>query len=156
MFNLKSAAIGATMCIAAASLTFGSAHAALMSGDDPVHGVGSITIDTVNNLEWLDLTLSLNVSFNGALAQFGAGGTFEGFRHATAAEILALSNEAGLSLGQSAANYLPAITLQALIGSLGNASPYLGTEGHYDDPTVFSQVGRNDWRAADFVVESMC
>jgi carbon-monoxide dehydrogenase large subunit len=23
-------------------------------------------------------------------------------------------------------------------------------------PTVFSQVGRNDWRAADFVVESMC
>jgi hypothetical protein len=25
-----------------------------------------------------------------------------------------------------------------------------------NEPTVFSQVGRNDWRAADFVVESMC
>jgi hypothetical protein len=29
-------------------------------------------------------------------------------------------------------------------------------DGGNAQPTVFSQVGRNDWRAADFVVESMC
>jgi hypothetical protein len=120
------------MCIAAASLSTGSAHAALISGDDLIHGVGSITIDTVNNLEWLDLTLSTSFSFNDAQAEF-TGGLFDGFRHATRADIELLFAEAGVSLTTSAPNYTPVAALLTLVGIIQTFPTSIQSLGLYDD-----------------------
>ncbi len=62
-----------------------AAEAGVMIGDDAVFGAGSITIDTDTGLEWLDWTESTNRSYNDVSGQFGAGGDFEGWRHATRA-----------------------------------------------------------------------
>ena len=68
----------------------------LTSGDDAVFGPDSITIDSATGLEWLDWTLSTNRSYNDVESQFGVGGNFEGWRHATTAEVAMLFGDFGL------------------------------------------------------------
>jgi uncharacterized protein YjbI with pentapeptide repeats len=68
----------------------------LVSADDPVFGAGSITLDLATGLEWLDLGFSINRSFDDVSANFGPGGDFEGFRYATAAELITLYMNAGI------------------------------------------------------------
>jgi hypothetical protein len=63
------------------------AHAAFVSLSDIRHGVDSITLNTETGLRWLDVPLSSNRSYNDVVAQFGVGGDFEGFRHATPWEV---------------------------------------------------------------------
>lgn len=46
--------------------------------------------DTDTGLDWLDVTASVNLSFNYVESQFGEGGEFEGWRHATGDEFNAL------------------------------------------------------------------
>lgn len=53
------------------------------------------TTDTVSNLDWLDVTLSVNMSYFQVSAQFRAGGMFEGWRYATVDEFSALVTTAG-------------------------------------------------------------
>ena len=72
--------------------------AVLEERDDPVFGVGSITYDTETGYEWLDLTESLNMSFNDVSAQLGPGGQFYGFRYATAEEVGDLFLAAGIPI----------------------------------------------------------
>ncbi len=72
--------------------------AVLEPRDDPVFGDGSITYDTATGFEWLDLTESLNKSFNDVSAQLGPGGAYEGFRHATKDEVLNLFNGNGVTI----------------------------------------------------------
>ena len=71
--------------------------AALEVKDDPDWGPASIVYDTSTGLEWLTITFSVNRSYNDVSSQFGAGGDFEGFRHATIEEVLALISEAGIT-----------------------------------------------------------
>ncbi len=115
MYKLKSIAISAAM-VTATLLATGSAHADLISVDSG-YGANTITLDEVNNLEWLDFTESTQYSFNEAAAQFGNGGDFEGFRHATWAEINLLTAQAGGTIPGADPTNKPAITLlQDLLG----------------------------------------
>lgn len=82
-------------------LSSGPAHAALLSVGDSVFGSNSVTRDTDSGLEWLDVNRSRNRSFGDVVSEFGPGGEFAGWRHATTAEITALFTGQGLS-----ANYL--------------------------------------------------
>ncbi len=105
----------------------------LVSADDPVFGVGSITLDTATGLEWLDLAFSVNRSFDDVSANFGPGGDFEGFRYATAAELITLYTNAGIVNVDTnvfeAVNYVPVRNLLDLTGEtwLGTGSgPFAG------------------------------
>ena len=64
-------------------------------------GPDTITRDTSNSLDWLDLTLSLNRSYNDIIGidgtnELSSGGDFDGFRYATSAEVLSLWHSGGL------------------------------------------------------------
>lgn len=75
-------------------------HAALLSVDDSVFGAGSVTLDTATNLEWLDMSKSYGNTRSYLQSSFGEGGTFEGWRYATADEVIALIQNAGIAIGQ--------------------------------------------------------
>ncbi len=73
----------------------GSASGDVISGDDVVFGIDSITVDTEQGLEFLDLTHSTSRSVNQIMNEFGVGGDFEGFRRASAEEVLTMVSNAG-------------------------------------------------------------
>ncbi len=77
---------------ASIAMTFSSstAQAGINVGDYEAAGDGLLTIDTETGLEWLDWTESTNISFIDMEGEFGAGGRFEGWRHASEAEVLGL------------------------------------------------------------------
>ena len=52
-------------------------------GNADVIDNGASIIDTVTGLEWLDLTSTVNLSFNSVSAQLGPGGAFAGYQYAT-------------------------------------------------------------------------
>lgn len=69
-------------------LSVSSVNAALMSSDDSVFGVGSVTKDDVSGLEWLDLSQSVTFSSADVSALSGVGGPFEGWRYASVSEVV--------------------------------------------------------------------
>lgn len=109
------------------------AQAALLSTNDSVFGGSAITLDTETGLEWLDLPFSLNLSYNSISTQFGSGGSFSGFRHASTTEVEALFIAAGIpNIGNgngSVANIAPSQALIALVGATSFQGIYPGTMG---------------------------
>jgi len=97
----------------------GGAHADLIEADDAFFGTDSVTLDTDTGLEWLDLTESQGLSYNEVVAGMGAGGTYEGWRYASVAEVYGPLTNAGIpDVGStSVANIAPAQSLMDLIGS---------------------------------------
>ncbi|MFC1880972.1 6-bladed beta-propeller [Thermodesulfobacteriota bacterium] len=95
-----------------------SSFAVLEERDASVFGVGAITYDSETGLEWLDITETFNKSFNYVSTQFGPGGEFEGFRHATLAEVEELMIHAGIPDidSRTTANFEPTLAFQALVG----------------------------------------
>lgn len=57
-----------------------SSHAAILD-------LGTITRDTSTGLDWLDVTETINLSYNQVTAQMGAGGDYEEYRYATMSEL---------------------------------------------------------------------
>jgi hypothetical protein len=104
--------------------------ASIEQRDDAVFGPGSITLDTNTGFEWLDVTISADRSFDDVSGQFGAGGDFDGFRHATRGEIAALFENAGV---RGAADYNAGVALQNLLGVTTPGNPTVLTTGLYDD-----------------------
>ncbi len=51
--------------------------------------------DTDQNLDFLDVSLTVNRSYNDISSKFGVGAEFEGFRYATSAEVLTMINNFG-------------------------------------------------------------
>lgn len=51
---------------------------------------GNYTTDTLSGLDWLDVTETVGLSYNSVSAQFGNGGTYEGWRYATSDEVAQL------------------------------------------------------------------
>jgi hypothetical protein len=93
---------------------------------------GSFTRDTSTNLDWLDLTLSTNRSFNDVSTQFGPGGDFDGFRYATLQEVVAFlqaANIPDIDAGLTVANEAPVQALETLTGVTAPASPCVGGLG---------------------------
>ena len=92
--------------------TCGNASGALVfSLDDAVHGVGAITRDAGQNLDFLDVTKSSGLAFNTVTSQLG--GVFAGFRYATTAEVITLINNFG---------FLPAIQTSPVPSDTFNAN----------------------------------
>lgn len=104
------------------------AHAALLSIDLNAAGDGLLTHDGLTGLEWLDLPASARFgpgfpNFNTISAEFGPGGAFAAFRHASEFEISTLWSHAGIadqnaavpSTNQSSAIY----QLMSLMGQSG-------------------------------------
>lgn len=112
----------ATLMIAVLSVS-ATVNATLMPADWKAADDNLITHDTDTGLKWLDLTMSINRSFNDVSTQLGVGGDFEGFRYATETELFTFWTNAGIpdidnniaSFG-SLANYLPIQLLQELVG----------------------------------------
>lgn len=69
-----------------AGLFTASAQSAILSMDSS-YGVDTITRDTATGLDWLDVTVTRGLSYDQVTAQLGVGGTYEGYRYATVAEL---------------------------------------------------------------------
>jgi hypothetical protein len=65
-------------------------EAALILKDYQTPGDNLIVADTATNLEWLNWAHTNGMSYNAVSAQLGPGGAYEGFRYATASELLNL------------------------------------------------------------------
>ena len=96
-------------------------QAALISADLLAPGDGLITRDTATNLDWLDLTPTIGLSFNQVAG--GAGGwTSLGFRYATTTEVMGLYTDAGIVIfgGTTSPLNVPGVSL--LLGLMGITS----------------------------------
>lgn len=138
MGKMKSAVAGLLMA-AAAGLASTSAHALLIEQDLVAgSGDGLVIRDTVNNLEWLDVTQTVGISSNAALAAYAA----MGFSLATEANIGQLFTEAGIpdwtppsnGYGPTAANVPGVVLLLTLMNHTEAAfGGNIWVHGYYDD-----------------------
>ncbi len=71
-------------------------RAVLILTGDSAFGANTLTIDASSGLAWLNVTLTAGMSYNQVLAATLPGGEFQGFRYATAPEVLALYSDAGI------------------------------------------------------------
>ena len=113
-----------------------TAGAALFEVTDPnaPGGAGNITRDDATGLDWLDLTASAGLSFNDVAGQFGSGQPFEGFRHATRAELETFFfTSAGITPGTQNPAEQALIDLQNLVGTTAAGSLIVLSSGFYDD-----------------------
>lgn len=99
---MKTSLIGAAVTFL--TLSSASVSAALVSADWQTAGDNLITRDTESGLEWLDLTVTANTSYNTITSQFGSGGTYEGWALATHVQISAMFDHAGGSGTYTGAN----------------------------------------------------
>lgn len=117
--HLRFAIIVSILCASGFVFKPETSYGALIAVDSSF-GVASITHDTSTGLDWLDLTFTQNMSYNYVVSQFGSGGVFSGFRHATNAEVSQLWTNAGI-LDQTGtrvtSNFAPISNLVALVGS---------------------------------------
>lgn len=106
----------------------GQAHSALVDN-------GVVTTDTSSGLNWLDLSESLGLSYDYVSSQFGSGGDFVGYRHATRDEtedFFANAGIVGVTNGYNDFNYQPILDLAALLGTPLNP-PTTGVRGVFDE-----------------------
>ncbi len=129
----------AKQAVLAAALWAGTAQAALIDN-------GLITLDDVTGKQWLDLTVTINISVNEIVNGVG-GYAGAGWVHATREEIstfvsaLAVTTPNWDAASQSdTADLLPLATTQTLVGLVG-ATYITGTVGMYDD----GRLGGPDW-----------
>jgi len=91
------------------------------------------TTDKTTGLDWLDVTTSINQSYNYVSGQFGSGGAYEGWRYATELDFHELAfNYTGLTVDSSiGVTYGDEIVgLQKLLGVTYDLS---AVEGHNTD-----------------------
>lgn len=111
----------------ASCATFQSAvvDAGIISANDPLFGVGAITVDTSTGFEWLDLSLTANISaatMNTRLSDSLDPLKIAGFRRATLAEVQSFFTNAGITGAYDDTNrqslFAPADGLLDLLGAL--------------------------------------
>lgn len=117
---------GAVLIAAAMFAASSQANAAITQADWKVAGDGAITRDTSSNLEWLDVSVSINQSFNYVSTQFGAGGLYSGFRYATGDEVATLFTNAGLNFtySSSSSDATKVNSLISLVGATSNTNEF--------------------------------
>ncbi len=123
------------------SLVAAQAQATLIQEDDASFGANSITFDDATGLRWLDLTVTNLQSYNSVLAQQTTGGTYEGYRFATRAEVEQLFTGQGVqtvsgmpqsaNFGSGASSILGATTLISYLGVTESQAPR-GSRGFFD------------------------
>jgi hypothetical protein len=117
----------------------GDSRAGLISLNDPSLPASAdgfnITLDTSTGLEWLDVAVSADYTFQTIQSQFGPGGLFHGFRYATDLELTgntpqgqvdSLFKSAGIgpAIVFSQANYALVRGLMGFVGSSGNTAQF--------------------------------
>ena len=124
---------------------------------------GDTTIDTNTGLEWLDLTLTKNQSYNSILGGYG-GYLADGYIYATSSQLCGIWG----SLGDDVSNCLnlsdinssdllqqaSATTLTTLLGATLSNRTQIGTYGMYDSGLIDS--GRNGLGCIDSGSNSVC
>jgi len=100
-------------------------------------GDDSVTWDTEAGLEWLDLTFSVNMSYDSVSSQLGPADTFDGWKIATGSEVSTLFSNAGITSVIDGGFIAQATTgpTEALIDLVGNT---MGpgaeqADGQFDD-----------------------
>ncbi len=86
----------------------------------PLVDQGDTTLDPNSGLEWLDVSLTTNRSFADISLEFGPGGDFEDFRHATTQELVVFFTNAGIPAvngGFAVPNAPSVAALLSLVGS---------------------------------------
>jgi hypothetical protein len=76
-----------------AQLTF----AAIIDTDWQAPGDAKLMLDTETGLQWLDLSVTANKTYNNVVAKLALGQVYEGFRVATQSEVLTLWSNAGIT-----------------------------------------------------------
>jgi hypothetical protein len=117
-------------------------NAALISASDLRFGQDSLTVDTTTGLEWLDLPLTTGYSYQTMNAALRPGGTFAGFRYATAQEVSVLYVSAGIPgtgwFPTSSPSLQPIVALIALVG------PTSEQDGHPEAGAISGTWGSID------------
>ena len=131
-------------------LSISSANAELNSADDPVFGTDSLTIDTETNLVWLDISQTNDRCFSQVSDQFFVNGDFEGFRFATAEEVLAFFDHAGIpdlppaganGQARTVSNFARVVALLNLIGVTQSTNNAVGiTSTQVLNPDGFNRL----------------
>ncbi len=86
--------------VAVLALLTATAHGATVTSRDwQTAGDGLLTYDSATNLEWLDNSVTANVSFDDVQAQIAPGGALEGFRVASLDDVWTLFTDYGLAVG---------------------------------------------------------
>jgi len=84
---------------------------------------GNYLTDEASGLDWLDVTASVNMSFNQVNAEFGVAGLFSGWRYANASQFNALiSHSTGVTPSANLADQtpIPSPSASTLIDQLGS------------------------------------
>ena len=143
-------AIGIFMMTAALGLSVTSAHATLISKDLVVSGDGLLTLDTDTQLEWLDLTQTLNQSYNFVKASSFV--TTLGFDFANVSQVASLFTNAGADdlTGLFLSSHLTeAEALITLLGQTGGTSVNPSARGYADLNSISSSVVAAPFIAVD-------
>ncbi len=124
--------------LALLGLSVSSAIASLTSGDSSF-GLGSITIDSVSGLEWLDLTYTAGWSYDDVSGNL-TGGTWDGWRYATGDEVDAFWANGG-STGTADAWVADVIGLWGTT----SGSPFDITATFLNAGTYIGSIGSHNW-----------
>jgi hypothetical protein len=109
----------------------------MVSLDGPF-GPGTLTLDPATGLEWLDVTLSTQYSYDELLPELAPGGVFEGYRLATVDEVLTFWSDAGINVGPGYLGYFtpenlqPILDLMVFVGVTGVNTGNLGSGNFFD------------------------
>jgi len=128
MFVKSTKSFLATIAFAAIVAFSNAAHATFIEQDHNAAGDKLITLDTVTGFEWLDVTATLDLSYN--QAELTAFVTAQGFRHAIITDVVTLYTNAGVtnfSSSFAASNFSGVQELLAKLGctsSCGSDQPY--------------------------------
>lgn len=146
MFKISLALVGLTLCL--------FANAAIVSLDSGF-GAGTITRDTNTGLEWLDLTVTTDQSYNDVVARIN-GGDLQGWAYATGTQFDALIGsfggqpmtcDSGLARGNdycgwSSENNGVVAQVVSFVGDLYGRNESLGLLG---DPYIYSEPDGIFW-----------
>ena len=83
------------LCVFFVTFLTSPANATLISKDFASSGDGLLTFDSDTGLEWLDLSETLDQSYNDIIGGYGGFTTTHSFRYASNAEVLDLIDNAG-------------------------------------------------------------
>jgi hypothetical protein len=126
------------MLLVSLSLVRLPASGALVEASDPRFGANSLTIDTSTQLAWLNLSKSVDLSYNQVLADTAPGGIFSGYRFATLDEVFGLYSSAGIpGLGYYPLSNAPIQSLISMVGPSGIVQGWPGIAGITGSFTLF-------------------
>ena len=143
------------------SAALGNLGGAVVEGTDPAFGDGTLTIDTIHNLAFLDLTIAADKSFDDVNSLLSNDPNYTDYRYASVAEITRLKESAYDSLdGAGAINELPFVSdkaaaaraLSLILGITSNvAGNFPATKGITSDADLIDDMGPPIVRFTPFI-----